>query len=71
MSMLMEGELEETGSIEDDFVVLLQKFFMEISNFVKSKKDVHMSLQPAHSCEAEVKCTLKKDFSLKSRLVNR
>ena len=27
--MLMEGELEETGSIEDDFVVLLQYFHEE------------------------------------------
>ena len=47
---------------EDGFVV----FFTENSNFVKSKKDAYMSLQPAHFIK--LKCELKE--TLKSRLVN-
>ena len=32
------------------------------SNFVKSKKDASMSLQPAHVCKAEVQ--FEKDFEV-------
>ena len=54
-AQLCRGELEETRSIEDDFVVLLQYFLMGNSNFVASKEDAYMSLQPAHSCKAEMR----------------
>ena len=37
-------------------------FFMGNSNFVKSKKDAYMSLQPAHFCEVDVQ--VEKDFEV-------
>ena len=49
MSMLI-GRLAE-----DDFVALFSVFFMGNSNFVKSKKDAYMSLQPAHFYKTEVR----------------
>ena len=49
MSMLI-GRLAKDG-----LVALLQYFLMGNSNFVKSKKDAYMFLQPAHFNKTEVR----------------